>query len=109
MSLQPNLDPANPSLVQREGVNAASDRSTTEDADLIPAPVASEADDTAARPTSADDENANDRVAGDGHSIGAPARLVGGGRPSRKVDETEDAFAPASDAADAGQDNGSMS
>ena len=48
-------------------------------------------------------------MAGDGHAIGAPATLVGGGRPSREVDETEDAFAPASDAADAGQDNGSMS
>ena len=46
MSLQPNLDPANRTLVEREGVNAASDRSTTEDADLIPGPVASEDDDT---------------------------------------------------------------
>jgi hypothetical protein len=110
MTLQPDPDPENRTLVEREGVNAGSDRTTGEgDHDMVSPRVASEYDDTAARPTSADDENGSGRVAGDGHAIGAPATVVGGGGPPRELDETGDLPAPATDAVESGQDNGSIS
>lgn len=110
MTLQPDPDPENRTLVEREGVNAGSDASTAEgDHDMVSPQVASQYDDTAARPTSADDENGSGRVAADGHAIGAPATVVGGGRPPRELDETGDLPAPETDAVESGQDNGSMS
>jgi hypothetical protein len=109
MTLQPDPDPQHRTLVEREGVNAGSDRSTAEgDADMVSPPVASEYDDTPSRPTSADDENGSGRVAADGHAIGAPATVVGGGGPPRELDETGDLPAPDTDAIESGQDNGSM-
>jgi hypothetical protein len=110
MTLQPDPDPEHRTLVEREGVNAGSDRSTVEgDADLVSPRVASEYDDTASRPTSADDENGSGRVADDGHAIGAPATVVGGGHGPRELDETDRLLAPETDAVESGQDNGSMS
>ena len=103
MTLQPDPDAENRTLVEREGVNAGSDRTTGEgDHDMVSPPVASEYDDTAARPTSADDANGSGHVAADGHAIG-------GGRPPRELDETGDLPAPDTDAVESGQDNGSMS
>jgi hypothetical protein len=111
MSLQPDPDPQQRTLVEQEGVNAGSDRSTVEgDRDMVSPHVASEYDDTATRPTSADDENGSGRVAPDGHAIGAPATVVGGGHPPQRLDETADSsLAPETDAVESGQDNGSMS
>jgi hypothetical protein len=110
MTLQPDPDPDNRTLVEREGVNAGSDRTTSEgDHDMVSPPVASQYDDTAARPMSADDEGGSGRVAADGHVIGAPATVVGGGQPPRELDETGDLPAPDTDAVESGQDNGSMS
>src|SRR4051812_14314571 len=110
MTLQPDPDPEHRTLVEREGVNAGSDRSTVEgDADMISPQVASQYDDTAARPTSADDENGSGRVAADGHAIGAPATVVGSGNERQLLDETAgSALAPEADAVESGQDNGSM-
>jgi hypothetical protein len=109
MTLQPDYDPEQRTLVEREGVNAGSDASTVEgDHDMVSPQVASQYDDTSARPTSADDENGSGRVATDGHVIGAPATVVGGGRPPRELDETGDLPAPDTNAVESGQDNGSM-
>jgi hypothetical protein len=109
MTLQPEPDPEQRTLVEREGVNAGSDRSTVEsDRDMVSPQVASQYDDTAARPTSADDENGSGRVATDGHAIGAPATVVGGGHGPRELDETGDLPAPETNAVESGQDNGSM-
>jgi len=108
MSLQPDSDPENRTLVEREGVNAGSDRSAAEgDDDLVSGPVASQRlmsgdDDTAARPASAQDRNGSD-----GHSAGAPATGARGG-PPRELDGTDDLPAPDADAVESGQDNGSM-
>jgi hypothetical protein len=89
MTLQPDPDSENRTLVEREGVNAGSERSTVEgDVGMVPHPVASEYDDTTARPTSAEDENPSRKVADDGHAIGAPAVVVGGGHPPRPLDGT---------------------
>jgi len=110
MTLQPDSDAEQGTLVEREGVNAGSAASTVEgDRDMVSPQVASQYDDTAARPTSADDENGSGRVATDGHVIGAPATVVGRGQPPRELDETGDLPAPATDAVESGQDNGSMS
>jgi hypothetical protein len=84
MDIQPN--PEDGTLVQREGVNAGSDRSTVEDT-----------------------ETGTRRVAADGQPIGAPATVVGGGRPPRVLDETSTSLAPETDAVESGQDDGSMS
>jgi hypothetical protein len=114
MTLQPDPDPENRTLVEREGVNAGSDRSTNEgDHDMVsphvaPQQVMSEYDDTAGRPASAEGENRSGRVAPDGHAIGAPATVVDGG-PPRELDETGEVLAPETDAVESGQDNGSMS
>jgi hypothetical protein len=81
MPLQPDADPQHRTLVEREGVNAGSDRSTDE----------------------------GDHVAADADVIGAPATVVGGGGPLREQDETGDLPAPENDAMESGQDNGSMS
>jgi len=110
MTLQPDPDPEHRTLVEGEGVNAGSDRSTVEgDHDMISPAVASQYDDTATRPTSADDENGSGRVAADGHAIGAPATVVGGGHGPRELDETDRLLAPETDAVESGQDAGSMS
>jgi hypothetical protein len=110
MTLQPDPDPQHRTLVESEGVNAGSERSTVEgDADMVSPRVASEYDDTSARPTSADDENGSGRVADDGHAIGAPATVVGAGHQPQRLDETADsALSPETDAVESGQDNGSM-
>jgi hypothetical protein len=81
MPLQPDADPQHRTLVEREGVNAGSDRSTDE----------------------------GDHVAADGDVIGVPATVVGGGGPPRDLDGTGDLPAPDTDAVESGQDNGSMS
>jgi hypothetical protein len=92
MTLQPDPDPQHRTLVEREGVNAGSDRSTVEgDREEVSPPVASqpsmsEHDDTAAR-----------------------RGAVGGGGPPRELDGTGDLPAPDTDAVESGQDNGSMS
>jgi hypothetical protein len=119
MTVQPNPDPGNRTLVEREGVNAGSERSTVEgDADMISTPVASEYDDTSARPTSAEDENPSAEVAADGHAIGGQAVVVGGGRPVRPLDgdaevaelvEEGRAPDPAGYSSESGQDDGSIS
>src|SRR3954453_21812771 len=96
MTLQPDSGAEQRTLVEREGVNAGSDASTVEgDHDMVSPQVASQYDDTAARPTSADDENGSGRVATDGHAIGAPATVVGGGRPPRELDQTAASPPPA--------------
>jgi hypothetical protein len=81
MTLQPDPDPENRTLVEHEGVNAGSDRTTDE----------------------------GDHVAADGHVVGPPATVDGGGGPPRELDETGDLPAPGTDAVESGQDNGSMS
>jgi hypothetical protein len=120
MTLQPDPDSENRTLVEREGVNAGSERSTVEgDVGMIPHPVSSEYDDTAARPTSAEDEgeggeDSSCKVAGDGHRVGAPDVVVGGGHPPRPLDGDAE-VAEIVDRGDApypsesGQDNGSLS
>jgi hypothetical protein len=119
MTLSPDPDPEGRTLVEREGVNAGSDRATVEgDADMISPQVASQYDDTAPRPTSAEDENPSGKVADDGHVIGAPAVVVGGGQPPRPLDgdaevaelvEEGRAPDPSGYSSESGQDNGSMS
>jgi hypothetical protein len=127
MTLQPDPDAENRMLVEREGVNAGSERSTVEgDVGMIPYPVSSEYDDTAARPTSAEDEGEGEnegegpsgKIADDGHAVGAPAVVVGGGQPPRPLDgdaevarlvEEGRAPDPAAYPSESGQDNGSMS
>jgi hypothetical protein len=119
MTLQPDPDSENRTLVEREGVNAGSERSTVEgDVGMIPHPVASEYDDTAARPTSAEDENPSAEVAADGHAIGGEAVVVGGGQPARPLDgdaevaqlvEEGRAPDPAGYSSESGQDEGSIS
>jgi len=119
MTLQPDPDPEGRTLVEREGVNAGSDRSAVEgDTDMISTPVASEYDDTGARPTSAQDEGGSGKVAPDGHAIGAPAVVVGGGHPPRQLDgdaevaelvEEGRAPDPTGYPSESGQDNGSIS
>jgi hypothetical protein len=115
MTLQPDPDSENRTLVEREGVNAGSERSTVEgDVGMIPHPVSSEYDDTAARPTSAEDENPSGKVADDGHVVGAPAVVVGGGHPPRPLDGDAEVAEVVEKGAgpypsESGQDNGSMS
>jgi hypothetical protein len=119
MTLQPDPDSENRTLVEREGLNAGSERSSVEgDVGMIPHPVASEYDDTGARPTSADDENGSGKVAPDGHAVGAPAVVVSEGHPPRRLDgdaevaelvEEGRAPDPSGYPAESGQDNGSMS
>jgi hypothetical protein len=119
MTLQPDPDSESRTLVEREGVNAGSDRSTVEeDVGMVPHPLASEYDDTAARPTSAQDENPSGEVAADGHAIGGEAIAVGGGQPPRPLDgdaevarlvEEGRAPDPSGSPPESGQDNGSIS
>jgi hypothetical protein len=114
MTVQPDPDPEHRTLVEREGVNAGSDRSSVEgDADMVSPRVASEYDDTGARPTSAQDENGSGDVAADGHAIGAPATVVGGGHPPQQLDGDAEVAelveqGRAMHPSESGQDNGSM-
>ena len=79
MMLQPDPDPQNRTLVEREGVNAGSDASTVEDG-------------RDRRPV-----DASATVAG------------GGREPQRPDERADSALAPPTDAVESGQDNGSMS
>ena len=82
MTLQPDPDPQDRTLVEPEGVNAGSDRSTVEgDREPAPPPVAGDGDDIAARA-------AADRPSGD---------------------RARAALAPGTDAVESGQDDGGMS
>jgi hypothetical protein len=136
MTMHLDPDPESRSLVQPEGVNAGSDRSTaeggagvrsaadrydettagpTEEHDAAPRPVAPDYDDTATRPVDADDAPGSSPVAGDGQNISAPAMRVGGGHPPRPADGDAEVAEVGGDdpastyPAESGQDNGSMS
>jgi hypothetical protein len=134
MTMHLDPDPESRSLVQPEGVNAGSDESTaeggtgvrsaadrydetaagpTEEHDTAPRPVAPDYDDTSTRPVDAGDAPGSP-IASDGQNIGAPALRVGGGRPPRPAHgDAEVAEIVQDDAAtnpaESGQDNGSMS
>jgi hypothetical protein len=136
MTMHLDPDPESRSLVQPEGVNAGSDRSTaeddaglrssadhfdetaagpTEEHDTAPRPVAADYDDTGTRPVDADDAPGSEPAADDGQNIGAPATRVGGGHQARPADgdaevaeliRDDPASAPSTES---GQDNGSLS
>lgn len=80
MTMQPDPDPENRTLVEREGVNAGSDRTTDEgDHDVVSPPATSQS-----------------------------LMSEFDGRP-RELDEAGDLLAPDADAVESGQDDGSMS